>query len=111
MSARSLELLAFGRAVREAREQKGMTPAELADTAGLGRKRVEAIEAGRRDSRYDGLLALADGLGVQRSALLYRAGDIETEVRRASLLGPGERQLTPEEFEQHFGHLPTDGEG
>ena len=23
----------------------------------------------------------------------------------------GERELTPEEFEQHFGELPTDGEG
>ena len=22
-----------------------------------------------------------------------------------------ERRLTPQEFEQHFGHLPTDGEG
>jgi transcriptional regulator with XRE-family HTH domain len=111
MSTRSLELLAFGRAVREAREQKGMSTAELAAAAGLGRKRVEAIEAGRRDPRYDGLRALANGLGVQRSVLLYRAGDIETEVRRASRLAPGERQLTPGEFEQHLGSLPTDGEG
>ena len=23
----------------------------------------------------------------------------------------GGRRLTPEEFEQHFGHLPSDGEG
>jgi hypothetical protein len=29
-----------------------------------------------------------------------------------AMLAPhGERSLTPEEFEQHFGHLPTDGEG
>jgi hypothetical protein len=26
-------------------------------------------------------------------------------------LAPGERRLTPEEFDQHFGQLPTDGEG
>ncbi len=26
-------------------------------------------------------------------------------------LTPGERRLTPEEFEEHFGQLPTDGEG
>lgn len=29
----------------------------------------------------------------------------------ASLLAPDERRLTPEEFREHFGHLPTDGEG
>jgi transcriptional regulator with XRE-family HTH domain len=111
MPGRSLELLAFGRAVREAREQKGMTTAELAEAAGLVRQRVEAIEAGRRDPRYDGLLALADGLGVRRSVLLYRAGDIEAGVGGVSLLAPGERRLTLEEFEEHFGRLPTDGEG
>lgn len=30
---------------------------------------------------------------------------------QAMLARHGERQLTPEEFERHFGHLPTDGEG
>ncbi len=30
---------------------------------------------------------------------------------RAMLARYGERRLTPEEFEQHFGELPTDGEG
>ncbi len=30
---------------------------------------------------------------------------------KAMLARRGERELTPEEFEQHFGHLPTDGEG
>lgn len=27
------------------------------------------------------------------------------------LASHGERRLTPEEFEEHFGELPTDGEG
>ncbi len=27
------------------------------------------------------------------------------------LLEPDERRLTPEEFREHFGDLPTDGEG
>ncbi|MGA9316300.1 MAG: hypothetical protein WBV77_16935 [Solirubrobacteraceae bacterium] len=53
------------------------------------------------------------------------SGDYVVEDRRADgrvLLRPdlsekamlarhGERKLTPEEFEQHFGQLPTDGEG
>jgi hypothetical protein len=30
---------------------------------------------------------------------------------KAMLARHGERRLTPEEFEQHFGQLPTDGEG
>jgi hypothetical protein len=30
---------------------------------------------------------------------------------KAMLARHGERKLTPEEFEQHFGRLPTDGEG
>jgi len=30
---------------------------------------------------------------------------------RAMLARHGERKLTPEEFEQNFGRLPTDGEG
>jgi hypothetical protein len=30
---------------------------------------------------------------------------------KAMLARHGERRLTPEEFEQHFGRLPTDGEG
>jgi hypothetical protein len=30
---------------------------------------------------------------------------------KAMLARHGERELTPEEFERHLGHLPTDGEG
>jgi hypothetical protein len=30
---------------------------------------------------------------------------------KAMLSRHGERELTPAEFEQHFGELPTDGEG
>jgi DNA-binding XRE family transcriptional regulator len=40
-------LLAFGRAVRQLREERGMTPAELTCAAGVRREELEAIEAGR----------------------------------------------------------------
>jgi DNA-binding XRE family transcriptional regulator len=40
-------LLALGRAIRQLREERGMTPAELACTAGIRREELEAIEAGR----------------------------------------------------------------
>ncbi len=37
--------------------------------------------------------------------------DSETSVVEAILSRHGERRLSPEEFEKHFGHLPQDGEG
>jgi len=46
------------------------------------------------DRRPDGRLVLRPDLSV--AAILARHG---------------ERELTPEEFDRHFGHLPTDGEG
>lgn len=40
-------LLALGRAVRELREERGMTPAELVCATGIRQAELEAIEAGR----------------------------------------------------------------
>lgn len=64
------DLIAFGRMVRAAREQKGMSVAELAEAAGFKRRRLVRIEAGELDPRYDGLIALADGLGVRAAAIM-----------------------------------------
>jgi transcriptional regulator with XRE-family HTH domain len=47
MSERSLELAALGQAIRQIREQRGMTPTELAAAAGVDEPYLEAIEAGR----------------------------------------------------------------
>ena len=58
-------------------------------------------EAQRKARQIERFLTTA-GLGdVLRS-------DLSVEVMLAR---HGERELTPEEFERHFGHLPTDGEG
>lgn len=40
-------LLALGRAVHQLREERGMTPAELACASGIRQEELEAIEAGR----------------------------------------------------------------
>jgi DNA-binding XRE family transcriptional regulator len=40
-------LLALGRAIRQLREERGMTAAELACASGIRRQELEAIEAGR----------------------------------------------------------------
>jgi transcriptional regulator with XRE-family HTH domain len=64
------DLIALGRMVRAVREQKGMSAAELAAAAGFKRRRLLRIEAGELDPRYDGLIALADGLGVRAAAIM-----------------------------------------
>jgi transcriptional regulator with XRE-family HTH domain len=56
--------------VRAARERKGMSVAELAEAAGYKRRRLVRIEAGELVPRYDGLIALADGLGLRAAALM-----------------------------------------
>lgn len=40
-------LLALGRAIRQLREERRMSPAELACASGIALKELEAIEAGR----------------------------------------------------------------
>jgi transcriptional regulator with XRE-family HTH domain len=173
MSHNDPELIALSMAVRQLREERGLTPAQLAAAANLDRSLIEAVDDGRHDPHYDVLLALADGLGVRPSAIMKRIEGPDTDtlasafgrrlrevrterglsqddlasrtgvhataigrlehgrreprlktvVRVADGLGVppgtlldglarhGERRLTPEEFEEHFGHLPTDGEG
>ncbi len=64
------ELIAYGRMVRAAREQKGMSVADLAEAAGFKRRRLVRIEVGELDPRYDGLIALANGLSVCVAAIL-----------------------------------------
>jgi transcriptional regulator with XRE-family HTH domain len=70
-------------------------------TGHLGR-----IERGHGNPRWDTLSALASALDMSLSVLLRP--DLSAE---AMLARHEERRLTPEEFEEHFGHLPTDGEG
>jgi transcriptional regulator with XRE-family HTH domain len=70
---RSTDLSLLGRAVRQMREQRGMSPDRLADATGMTRQRIDAIETGRLDPSYDLLLALAEGLRVQPSALVALA--------------------------------------
>lgn len=47
-----------------------MSVAELAEAAGFKRRRLVRIEAGELDPRFDGLMALADGLGVPPATIV-----------------------------------------
>jgi transcriptional regulator with XRE-family HTH domain len=74
---RDADLTLLGRAVRRMREQRGMSVEELAGATGTHRKRVEALETGRLNPSYELLLALAEGLGVQPSALVTLAEQLK----------------------------------
>jgi transcriptional regulator with XRE-family HTH domain len=71
-------LIALGRAIREVRNERSMDPDDLADAAGIERERLDAIEAGKSDTPYDVLLALARGLDIEPAALVRRAGSKNT---------------------------------
>ena len=74
---RDSDLLVLGRAVRQMREQRGMSADELAGAASIARERVEALETGRLDPTYELLLALAEGLDIQPSALMILAEQLK----------------------------------
>jgi transcriptional regulator with XRE-family HTH domain len=74
------DLIELGRMVRAAREQQGMSVAELAEAAGFKRRRLVRIEAGELDPRYDGLIALADGLGVRVAAMPPEMGSHHSQA-------------------------------
>jgi transcriptional regulator with XRE-family HTH domain len=96
MNSTCSETVAFGQRLRELRTERGLSQDQLARATGIHSTAVGRFEHGAREPRLRSILRLADGLGVKPGRLL----DDLTE-----------RRLTAEEFQRHFGHLPTDGEG
>ena len=72
-SYKESNLVILGRAVKLLREQKGMSVEELASASGIPSKRIGALEAGQLDPTYELLVEIADGLGIQPSALVTLA--------------------------------------
>jgi transcriptional regulator with XRE-family HTH domain len=73
MAQRSQAHAAFGRAVREARAQRGISQEELADRSGMHRTYVGGVERGERNLSYTNLLRLAAALELTLSELQQRA--------------------------------------
>lgn len=71
------DLAILGRAVRQMREQRGMSADELAGATGLTRQRIDVVETGHLDPTYELLLALAEGLRIQPSALVALAEQLK----------------------------------
>jgi len=74
------ELAAFGQAVRQLREQRGMSLDALSAASRLPRRRkmssrrIGRVEAGEVDPHYDEMIALADELSDRNAE---RVGDAE----------------------------------
>lgn len=74
----------LGQAVRERREELGVTQEGLADAAGLATKRVWQIERQDANPTYATLRALAAALHVPAELLMLRAAVIEADRARAT---------------------------
>jgi len=83
------ELAAFGQAVRELREQRGMSVADLSSASRLPRerkmssRRISRIEAGEVDPHYDEMIALAGALNITSGTLVVYAEQLWTDGARA----------------------------
>lgn len=81
----------IGAHVRRLREQRGVTAAQLARDAGLGKASLSTIEAGRGNPTIGTLSAIARALHLPIADLLAESAQApETVVRRASDIQTGE---------------------
>ena len=62
----------FPAALRELRQEKGLSQEELADKAGLHRTYISQIERGLKSPSLRSLDQIADALGVSLSTLVKR---------------------------------------
>lgn len=77
MSASPAFQCALGLAVKERRQELGLTQEELSLRAELHQRWISNVETGKRNPSYGSLRRLATGLGLSASALLARAEQIE----------------------------------
>lgn len=77
----------LGRAIREIREEAGLTQEQVAATGGLHFTEISHLEAGRRNPKFDTLKAVARGLGVPRWYLMATEERIELKRRAGYLRG------------------------
>lgn len=81
----------FGARLRELREEKGITQAELAEKAGLAAETVAQLERARYEPSWNSVIALADALGVSTEALRQLPKEIPAKRK------PGRPKKTPAE--------------
>ncbi len=67
------ERRAFGRAVREVREERGLSQMALGELAGLHFNYIGGIERAERNPTFTTLVKLASALGMRPSELIARS--------------------------------------
>lgn len=72
MRAQSLDHQAFGRAIREMREERAISQEDLAHRSGIDRSYMGAVERGERNPTLKNILRIADGLDVSYVELFRR---------------------------------------
>jgi transcriptional regulator with XRE-family HTH domain len=77
----------FGRAIRQIREEAGLTQEQVAQVANLHHTEISHLESGRRNPKLHTLKAVAKGLGVPRWYLMATEERIELKRRAAYLRG------------------------
>lgn len=78
-------LQAFGRTVRQLRQERGMTQAELAARLGLGRTSITNIEKGQQSPPLSILPEIASALGVEPLRLISNALEAGGSTEAGSL--------------------------
>lgn len=77
MSASPAFQLALGLAVKQRREELGLTQEQLDNNTELHQRWISNVETGKRNPSYASLRRLAAGLDLTASELLARAEQIE----------------------------------
>jgi transcriptional regulator with XRE-family HTH domain len=72
-------LILLGRAVREVREQHGLSASDLASAAGVAPARVAAIEDGQLDPDLELLVVLAKSMGISPTPFFVRAEELGSQ--------------------------------
>jgi len=80
---RDPRLVFFGKALRQAREQRNLSADELASIAGISVRRLQRIEAGKVDIDFHTLLSLARSMELKAAALMGRAAKLEAHEKPA----------------------------
>lgn len=75
--------LAFGRALKATRIERGVSQETLADESKMSRAQLSKVETGQGDLRLTSIFKLADGLGIQASDLLKRTEEVRKSNTRA----------------------------
>ena len=100
----SLILTALGAAIREHRLQAGLTQAELAQRAGIGRPHLNHIEGGRKNPTVVVLVHLARGLGVAPGDFCCRSLSARQRAdgsARSRCVGPARRSRRDRDYRLH----------